>query len=120
MEETHPVIDDRTLAEIRDLMAEDFGDFIERFLVDAADLLDGADRALADGDARGVELSAHTLKSSAASVGARALSEAACDLEASGRSRELSGAGPLLAQTRAELERAGHAFAVQIERKPST
>jgi HPt (histidine-containing phosphotransfer) domain-containing protein len=116
MTETDRILEERTLAEIRDLMAEDFPSFIEHFLDDAADLLDDVGRALAADEARGIEIAAHTLKSSAASLGARALCEAARDLEVKGRARDLADVDALLARARTEFQRLQDVLAAMNDR----
>ncbi|WP_296806290.1 Hpt domain-containing protein [Thiocapsa sp.] len=86
------VIDTNVLEDIRDLMEDDFPDLVRRFLQDSADLLDQLDQGIARGDADSVHRAAHALKSSAAALGALALSDRAKHLETLGRSGVLAGA----------------------------
>jgi HPt (histidine-containing phosphotransfer) domain-containing protein len=84
------VIDVGVLHDIRDLMEDDFPDLVRRFLADAADLLTRMDQAAAQGDADLMHRASHTLKSSAAALGAVGLSNCAKHLEALGRAGALA------------------------------
>lgn len=83
---TAPTFDEATLRRLH----EDLGaeadvtrDLVRTFLQSAEDLLREAREGLAKNDARVVQRVAHTLKSSAGTLGALRLSELARDLEAS-------------------------------------
>jgi HPt (histidine-containing phosphotransfer) domain-containing protein len=106
---TDPVIDVAVLQDIRDLMEEDFPDLVRRFLADAADLLAQMDQASAQGDADLMHRASHTLKSSAAALGAVGLSNCAKQLEALGRAGTLAGgravADAQLARAHAQFSR---------------
>jgi HPt (histidine-containing phosphotransfer) domain-containing protein len=84
-DQTSDVIDFDVLDEIRELMDEDYSDLVRRFLIDTADLLDQLAQSLEQGDAALVHQAAHTLKSSAAALGAVGLSYCARQLEIQGR-----------------------------------
>ncbi|WP_296703651.1 Hpt domain-containing protein [Thiocapsa sp. UBA6158] len=100
------VIDTTVLADIRDLMEDDFPDLVRRFLEDSADLIDQLDRGIARGDTDSVHRAAHTLKSSSAALGALALSDRAKHLEALGRSGVLNGAAAEATAARVQFARA--------------
>lgn len=97
------VIDHGVLNDVRDLMEDDFADLVHRFILDAEDLLRQISRGLADGDPALVYRAAHTLKSSAASLGAMRLSEHAKQLEALGRAETLDGADATLVDAEADF-----------------
>jgi HPt (histidine-containing phosphotransfer) domain-containing protein len=97
------VIDHSVLNDIRDLMEDDFLDLVQRFILDAEDLLLQITRGLAEGDMALVYRAAHTLKSSAASLGAMTLSERAKHLEALGRAETSAGADAELADAKAQF-----------------
>lgn len=81
-----PTFDEATLRRLHeDLGAEEdvTRDIVQTFLQSAGDLLREAREGLAKGDAHVVQRVAHTLKSSAGTLGAMRLSELARDLEAS-------------------------------------
>ena len=69
---------------------------VRLYLDRAPALLDEIGRAIEVGDARAVQLAAHSLKSSSANVGAGAVSECARLLETLGRETELDSAGDSL------------------------
>ncbi|MFB1488622.1 MULTISPECIES: Hpt domain-containing protein [unclassified Thiocapsa] len=108
------VIDTNVLEDIRDLMEDDFPDLVRRFLVDSADLLDQLDQGIASGDTDSVHRAAHTLKSSAAALGALALSDRAKHLEALGRSGGLAGAAAEATATRVQFARVKETLEKQI------
>ncbi|KFB77090.1 Hpt domain-containing protein [Candidatus Accumulibacter cognatus] len=64
---------------------------LDMFTRNATTLLAAIDSAMQQGDAKALQRSAHTLKSSSATVGAMALSEKARDLEMRLRAGELPG-----------------------------
>lgn len=111
---TDSVIDFGVLHDIRDLMEEDFPDLVRRFLADAADLLARMDQAAAQGDADLMHRASHTLKSSAAALGAVGLSNCAKHLEALGRAGALAGgqttADAQLAEAHAQYSRVKEAL----------
>lgn len=90
--EPEAAIDGAVLASLRELGGtEEPGLFIELldlFLEDARGQLENLRRASAQGDLALLERTAHTLKSSSASVGARRLSRLCSELEQLGRSRQ--------------------------------
>jgi HPt (histidine-containing phosphotransfer) domain-containing protein len=83
-----------------ELIAEVAGTFIES----APEMLQSIREAFASGDAAGVRMAAHTLKSNAATFGAIRLSELSRELEALARSGSLEGTADLLARIEGEYE----------------
>jgi HPt (histidine-containing phosphotransfer) domain-containing protein len=73
-----------------------FEELVELFIADSAAHVRALESALAAGDARLLERSAHTLKSSSASLGAMQLSELCRALEQAGRTNALSAASDLV------------------------
>jgi HPt (histidine-containing phosphotransfer) domain-containing protein len=88
-------------------MEEDFPDLVRRFRADAADLLARMDQASAQDDAGLLHRASHTLKSSAAALGAVGLSNCAKRLEALGRAGSLAG---VQSETDAQLAEAHAQF----------
>jgi HPt (histidine-containing phosphotransfer) domain-containing protein len=81
---------------------------IDLFLEQAAGLLNAARAAVEVGDATAITAAAHALKSSAANVGARALSTLAADVERLGRQGSSAAVlAPHVGALAEELERAG-------------
>jgi CheY-like chemotaxis protein len=79
-------------------------ELIQGFAEDAPALVAAARDALARGDAAGVRRAAHTLKSNAATFGARALSDRSRDLEEAAKQEELSGGAARVEAMARELE----------------
>lgn len=97
------VVDLAVLKEISELMEEDFPDLVHRFIKDAEDLLAQLDQGVAQGDAAVIHRAAHTLKSSAAALGAVGLSDHARHLESLGRAGVLADADAHLAPAREQM-----------------
>jgi CheY-like chemotaxis protein len=78
---------------------------LKTFISDLEPRLARLARALTDQDAHRLEFEAHGLKGMAATIGAECCVAPLAELERLGHERTLEGAGPALAQTRAELIR---------------
>jgi CheY-like chemotaxis protein/HPt (histidine-containing phosphotransfer) domain-containing protein len=98
-------LDGERLAALRAAMGEDFAELLAVFLHCAGASIEAMSVALADGDAVELHRQAHTLKSSAANLGANELSRLAKSLEARAR----AGAAP-------ELNREIDALKGELER----
>ncbi|RIH90603.1 Signal transduction histidine-protein kinase BarA [Calidithermus terrae] len=101
-------LDPAALEELRALAGGDgafLAELAETFLHDAPALIQGLEQALRAGDAAGVRMAAHTLKSNGAQFGAHDLAELCKELEGRGKAGVLEGAEALLERVRAELER---------------
>jgi len=66
------------------------------YLADSQSLLDKIRLAASTSDARGMQMAAHTLKSSSANVGAMGLAERCRELEAAARNGSIAGAGEIV------------------------
>ncbi len=102
-------IDPSALAPYRDAMgagADSFViDLIDTFLSTSGQLVDGLYTSLAESDAKTFTRCAHTLKSNSAIFGARHLLNLCKELEATGKSANLTGAlFPLLDQLKVEYK----------------
>ena len=80
-------------------------ELIDTFLEDAPQLLADMGQAVEQGDAGGLRLAAHSLKSNSADFGAKALSALCKELEMMGKAGALDGAVERVAQAKAEYER---------------
>jgi signal transduction histidine kinase/DNA-binding response OmpR family regulator/HPt (histidine-containing phosphotransfer) domain-containing protein len=98
------LLDPQALEAIRRLRRPGGPDLLARvvhiYLDDAPALVDRLAEALDAGDIDTFTRSAHTLKSSSANLGARALAERCRELELRGRAGQLDGTRPLLAEVR--------------------
>ena len=101
---TLPILDNDTIAQLRELMEGEFNDLLETFLQDIANQLASLRTAVANDDAPMLCRTAHPLKSSSHSIGALRLSRLAQQLEAQGRIGEAAGLAPLLRQLEAVAE----------------
>jgi CheY-like chemotaxis protein/HPt (histidine-containing phosphotransfer) domain-containing protein len=84
----HGVIDRTVLAELYEIMEEDFVSVIQSYLKSAPGLMHGIRDAVQDRDMDALVKAAHPLKSSSANVGAMELSVLARDLEFKGRNND--------------------------------
>ena len=94
------LLDDEIIAELREVMEEEFADLISAFLNDLPVQLDSLQVAITAGVAADVYQIAHKLKSSWGSIGAAQLAERVRQLEQAGRQNALDGTAALLAETR--------------------
>jgi HPt (histidine-containing phosphotransfer) domain-containing protein len=102
------------LAEAFRLAGEDahlLAELVEVFVQDAAERQSALRDALAGGDVPGVERIAHSMKGTAAILGARRLREAAADLEAAATDARMEALAPLHGRFAVELDRVLRFFA---------
>ena len=92
--------DDEIIAELREVMEEEFADLIGSFLNDLPVQLDLIQEAIARSDAADLYRITHKVKSSCGSLGAMRLAELFRRLEQAGRRNALDGAAELLTETR--------------------
>ncbi|MCI0352503.1 MAG: Hpt domain-containing protein, partial [Acidobacteriales bacterium] len=104
----HDVLDPAALDNLRDTVGDDssvLAELINTFLEDAPRLLTDLRSALDSGDAAGVRLNAHSLKSNGAEFGASQFAELCRQMEMLGKSNQLDGAGALLGPIEDEFRR---------------
>jgi HPt (histidine-containing phosphotransfer) domain-containing protein len=80
-------------------------EMIDSYLATTPPLLQKLRQSVANGDAAGVRLAAHTLKSGSADMGAMTLSKISAELEAMGKAGTLDGAEELVARAETEYGR---------------
>ena len=97
------VIDDSVLTELRDVLGDEVDKIISVYLEDAPRLIAQLERAVATNDPIALRVSAHTLKSSSANIGATTLSNAARDLEHGARDGTLQSPGNVVAKIVSEF-----------------
>jgi HPt (histidine-containing phosphotransfer) domain-containing protein len=101
------VIDRSVLASLRELQDEGDPDIIAEvgglFLKHSPDKVNAILQSVESNDAKGLQLAAHSLKSSSAYIGAMRLSAMAKELEMMGRSSSLQGAVELAQELKAEF-----------------
>ncbi len=113
------VIDRSALANLRELQEEGEPDIVAEvgglFLKHTPDKISAIEQATEKGDAKGLQIAAHSLKSSSAYVGAMRLSAMSKELEQMGRSGELKGAKELVELLKAECLRVVAALKSEIK-----
>ncbi|MCC6552271.1 MAG: response regulator [Polyangiaceae bacterium] len=85
-------------------------DLSKTYPEDVAAVAEGLADAVAAGDAEAVEIAAHTLKGSSATIGAFRAAALCADLERAARGKSMAMAGEILTELRAELDRVGRAL----------
>lgn len=110
--ETSPggVIDGAAITNLEGMLGEEkerlMPVMIGEFIADARELQAAAERALGEGRRDELRRAAHTLKSTSATFGVRALSSRCRELETMAGKGDLDGAGTLIDKIRWELDRA--------------
>jgi HPt (histidine-containing phosphotransfer) domain-containing protein len=101
-----PALDTATLSELRQEGERLLLDLIEIFLCETPARLDLLATAIANGDSRIAERAAHTVKNSAATLGAVSMQTAAAAAEDAARGGKLSEVAALLDNLRLQSEKA--------------
>jgi histidine phosphotransfer protein HptB len=89
-------IDIEALAELEDIMEDDFGLLLETYLLDADKKLAELSEALTSGDARAVRELAHSFKGASCNVGALPLSRLCESVEQFAKNEQIAEIPPLL------------------------
>ncbi|MEM1168080.1 MAG: response regulator [Cyanobacteria bacterium P01_H01_bin.35] len=111
-------IDKAVLEELKEMAGDDpemVVEIINCYLEDTPILLDKITQAVEKEQAELLQKSAHTMKSSSASVGATNLSQLSKDLEYIGRGGTTEGADMILSQVKAEYERVENALRDELQ-----
>jgi signal transduction histidine kinase/CheY-like chemotaxis protein/HPt (histidine-containing phosphotransfer) domain-containing protein len=113
------VLDPDVIESLRELGDDDgmelLAELVDLFLLDAPERMAELFKAFEENDTEQLERTAHALKSSSANLGALGLSGIFGDLEQAGREQDLSRAGALLEQSRAEYHRVEAALKQEVE-----
>jgi len=116
------VIDRSVLASLRELQEEGDPDIIAEvgglFIKHSPEKVNAIMQSAERGDAKGLQLAAHSLKSSSAYVGAMRLSALAKELEMMGRSNSLEGAKEKAQRLKAEFDKVMTALEAEIKQEP--
>ena len=78
---------------------------IDTYLQESPRFIDAIEQAVTQADAAALDISAHSLKSSSAALGAIRFSQLCKDLEAMGREGQIDGSAALVEQLKAEYAR---------------
>lgn len=114
------LLDKSVLASLRELQEVGEPDIVaevgDLFLKHAPLKIAAIKKAASEGNAKALELAAHSLKSSSSYIGAMKLSAISKELEFMGRSGALEGSVEKAAQIEAEFDRVKAALEAEIER----
>jgi HPt (histidine-containing phosphotransfer) domain-containing protein len=110
------------LQDLREIAGDDFegliAEVIDSYLEDSPPRVQGIHRAIAHDDGKGLQQSAHALKSSSLTVGATGLAQLCAQIEALGEMGNLERAATVISQFDAEYERVIAALQQEHPRKP--
>ncbi|ROS04677.1 HPt (histidine-containing phosphotransfer) domain-containing protein [Sinobacterium caligoides] len=90
------------LAELKDVMEDDYPLLVETFINDSIIRIESLDKAVESGVAESLRVSAHSFKGSASNMGAIALSRLCKQLEDMGYEGDISEADPIIDQVKRE------------------
>ncbi len=123
VDELCEVIDQSVLASLKELQEDGEPDIVEEvgglFLKHAPEKIAAIEKAAAQKDAKALQVSAHSLKSSSAYVGAMRLSAMSKDLEMMGRSGALDGVTEKVRALVTEYSRVKVALEKEMKGNPS-
>lgn len=123
VDELCEVIDQSVLASLKELQEDGEPDIVEEvgglFLKHAPEKIASIEKAAAQKDAKALQISAHSLKSSSAYVGAMRLSAMSKDLEMMGRSGALDGVTEKVRALVTEYSRVKVALEKEMKGNPS-
>jgi len=108
---SEPALDPRMFEEMRELMNDALGTFVDTYLSNSPKLISQIEQAVAAGDADSVLHNAHQLKGGSGSIGALHLSELAQRIEQGARNGVLEDMPLLLADLKQEFDRVDAALA---------
>jgi CheY-like chemotaxis protein len=107
--EHEPILDEEVIAGLRELQEDDgpdiLAELIEMYLSDTPPRLGSLKEAIASGDANAVRELAHSVKGSSSNLGAQRMAQLCAQLEAYGKSGDLSDAGPVAQKLDAEFQK---------------
>lgn len=98
-----PHLDEEALAELQDVMEEEFDILIQTYISDSSDRLATLKTTLEAGDMEGFSRCAHSFKGSSINIGVPRLGELCRDAELAGKSGDLAQAGALVARIEEEF-----------------
>lgn len=105
-----PHLDEEALAELRDVMEDEFAILIETYLNDSRDRIAALGLALEQGDADEFRATAHSFKGSCINIGAPRLGALCFQAEQSGRESRLDDGAACLKEIEAEFQQVKKLF----------
>jgi len=119
-QEKMPVLDQKVLRELKDIMDDDYLSLLRTYLRNAPQLLAQAHAAIDEADVAAMVLPVHSLKSSSANVGAMRLSEFARETEQLARAGDLAAATTAFRAVETAFSEAEAALQAQVTNAPAT
>lgn len=105
-----PHLDEEALAELQDVMEDEFGTLIRTYLKDSKERIASLKSAMSDGDADAFAKTAHSFKGSCINIGAPRLGELCLQVEKAGLEERLSDAQSLLSAIEVEFQQVAMAL----------
>lgn len=99
-----PHLDEAALAELQDVMEDEFGVLIETYLKDSRERIESLKAAIRSGDADALTKTAHSFKGSCINIGTPRLGELCRKAEEAGRSARIQDAADLMPAIEAEFQ----------------
>ncbi len=100
-----PHLDEEALAELQDVMEDEFEVLIHTFLTDSRERVAALKMALADQDPEALAQTAHSFKGSCINIGAPYLGELCREAETAGKEREMGQVSAIVGAIEAEFQR---------------
>lgn len=98
-----PHLDEEALAELQDVMGDEFEMLIDTYISDSQERIDSMKMAIIDKDAGALAKTAHSFKGSCINIGAPRLGELCREAEKAGRDERLNDVSPVLESIEAEF-----------------
>ncbi|PCM45315.1 Hpt domain-containing protein [Marinobacter sp. ANT_B65] len=105
-----PHLDEEALAELREVMEDEFPILIETYLMDSKERVESLKEAVANEDSDAFAKTAHSFKGSSINIGAPRLGELCLKAERVGQSEKLDEAPAVIEDIDAEFQRVTEAF----------
>lgn len=98
-----PHLDEEALAELRDVMEDEFDILIQTYITDSRERIEALHQALSGNDQDAFAKTAHSFKGSSINIGASRLGDLCLKVEKAGREGRLDDARALLPEVEAEF-----------------
>lgn len=98
-----PHLDEEALAELRDVMEDEFDILIQTYITDSSERIEALHQALSGNDPDSFAKTAHSFKGSSINIGASRLGELCLSAEKAGREGRLDDARQLLPELETEF-----------------
>ncbi|MCB1645973.1 MAG: Hpt domain-containing protein [Pseudomonadales bacterium] len=99
-----PRLDEVVIAELKEIMEEDFAMLLETWLQDAVDRVSAIDGSFADKNAEALREASHSFKGSCSNIGAARLSQLSAVVEQKARDGQIDGIEDLLQDLKSEYQ----------------